>query len=336
MRDTPDADLLVVGGGVLGLSVAWQARSLGMTVCVLDVSMGAPSATPSSAGVLWPLEPLAADSPFRPWVEQALTLYPQFLQSLTETPEADCGYVRPGLLRLDARPQALEPGEEWAAPRWPGQAEAVQGAWVPQAARIDPPKMLACLRGRLLAAKVPILREQAVRVTDAAEVITATRRLRGQRVVMASGAWSLRGDADLVPVAGQMLHLRPHTPYRGPMLVEGEAYVVPLPNGDVLLGATLEERDYATQVTAWGLDWLLSQLPSFAKLIGPTALHWQWLGLRPRYARGQRPLIGRPEPGSRVAWANGAYRLGMTIAPAVAQQVAAWASGEEQALPLIR
>jgi glycine oxidase len=211
----------------------------------------------------------------------------------------------------------------------------VPGGWVAQAARVDPVKLLACLRDSLHTAGVPILAEQALRVTDKAEVITATQRMRGQRVVMASGAWAIQSAVDLHPVAGQMLHLRPHTPYRGPMLVEGDAYVVPLPNGDVLLGATLEERGYASRVTAAGLDWLMSQRPSFADHVGPADVLWQWLGLRPRYAQGARPLIGQQAAGARVAWAGGAYRLGMTIAPAVAQQVSAWAAGNVAELPLI-
>lgn len=329
------ADLIVIGGGVLGLSVAWRAQQRGLRVCVVDASMGAPSATPSSAGVLWPLEPLAADSPFRRWVQQSLALYPAFLSSLTQAPQADCGFVRPGLLRFDAQPDALEVGEEWAAPSWPGQTAPVEGAWVAQAARIDPPKLLSCLRRNLREAGVSILPERALELRDEGEVLTASSRLRAAHVVMATGAWPMRNAGDLSPVAGQMQHLRPQTPYQGPMLVDGDAYLVPLPSGDVLLGATLEQRGYAAKVTEVAKDWLQQRLSLFAEHLGPSQVQWQWLGLRPCYAQGQRPLIGQLEPGSRLAWASGAYRLGMTIAPAVAEQVSAWAASESAALPLI-
>ncbi|MGB1557734.1 MAG: FAD-dependent oxidoreductase, partial [Oceanococcaceae bacterium] len=112
--------------------MAWHARQRGLDVLVLDAAF-AGAATPASAGVLWPLEALQPDSPYWPWLEEALPLWADWPQRVGLASEA-VGFTHPGLLRLDARPGELRRGERWREAR----ESCPEGAWVEQARRISP------------------------------------------------------------------------------------------------------------------------------------------------------------------------------------------------------
>jgi glycine oxidase len=168
----------------------------------------------------------------------------------------------------------------------------------------------------------PDVARPAVRLAD------GTRR-EARAVLLAAGAWS-RGIDGLLPappvrpIKGQMLSLR-QLPEEGLALryvVRGpRAYLVPKPDGRLVVGATSEERGLDTTVTAGGVYRILEAAVEVVPGVEEMPLVETWAGLRPA-SRDHRPLLGRsPHPG--VVYATGHYRHGILLAPVTADEVAA-------------
>jgi glycine oxidase len=155
------------------------------------------------------------------------------------------------------------------------------------------------------------------------EVVFANERLRAEQVVLAAGAWSGQlADVRVHPVKGQLLHLRTRVgaaPLAGRIIRTPRCYVVPRPDGRVVIGATSEEKGFDTSVDAGAVHRLLEAawevLPDVWELEFVQVL----AGLRPA-TPDNRPLIGRA--GERVIHATGHYRNGILLAPLTAQRVA--------------
>lgn len=312
------------------MSVAWHARQRGLDVLVLDAAF-AGAATPASAGVLWPLEALQPDSPYWPWLEEALPLWADWPQRAGLASEA-VGFTHPGLLRLDAHPGELRRGERWREAR----ESCPAGGWVEQARRISPADWQQALRGALQDMGVGLMhgRLQALPSSSVAEV---GEGVAFGRMVLATGAWPIAGmpaGLKLCPVRGQMLELELQRPWEGPVLHDGEVYLLPVSGTCAWLGATLETVGYEATVSSAARTQLEESASRIRQIVGPWVVRKQWAGLRPRAGVGEAPVVGCLRTHPHIAMANGLYRLGLSVSPAVGQKLAAWATAEAE-LPFI-
>ncbi len=351
-------DLAVVGGGVIGLACAWRAARRGLRVCVVERHEPGRGATQAAAGILGPdseAEPAAAA--LAELGRRSLELWPGFAAELEQTTGCDVGFERSGTLAvaldrgelealererdtlaklgLEARRltadecRALEPG---LAPTCAG------GLLVPHEAQVDPRRLVAALLEAAAAAKVEL--RAGVRV---ARPLVSSGRVRGvelargdrleaERVLLAAGAWT--GTDGLAPrplpvrpVKGQALRLRAAVGARPAvrMIRSERVYVVPRAAGEVVVGATVEERGFDTAVTAGGVLELLREacrvLPGLAEL----ELVEVAAGLRPA-SPDNGPLVG--ETGLEgLLVASGHYRNGILLAPVTAEAVAEFLTG---------
>jgi glycine oxidase len=337
-------DLLVLGGGIIGLSVGWRAAQRGLDVAVLE--RDAADATPSgasyvAAGMLAPVA--EADPSERQVLELGLrsaALWPAFAAELQGLSGIDVGYRTCGTLLVAHDPdsaqalereRALREAMGLTAPRLlGGAARALEGALAPGVRlaldladdhAVDPRAVVGALRGVLgervqFRAAVVDLRSGEV-VLDGGEIV------RGERIVVAAGAWSgaLAGVA-VRPVKGQLLRLRDPA---GPGLVERVlrfegGYLVPRPDGRYVLGATSEERGFDVAVTAGGAYELLRD----AALVVPGVLELEIeeliAGLRPG-TPDNAPIVGPHPLLDGVLLATGHHRGGVLMAPATAELV---------------
>jgi glycine oxidase len=205
-------------------------------------------------------------------------------------------------------PSAARAAEPGLAPRIAGAIDA------PGEAQVDPVAVVEALRIALDHAGVEV-RQQDVRSLD---------ELDAEQVVLAAGAWSSEiADVRVHPVKGQLLHLRTRdgaAPLAGRIVRTPRCYVVPRPDGRVVVGATSEEKGFDTSVDAGAVHRLLEAawevLPDVWELEFVEVI----AGLRPG-TPDNRPLIGRAS--ERVVHATGHYRNGILLAPLTAQRVAA-------------
>jgi glycine oxidase len=348
-------DAVIVGGGAIGLSCAWRAAQRGARVAVVERSRPPAGATRVAAGMLAPVGELAFGEPeLLKMTLAAAELYPGFVSELEEASGVSAGYRRDGALhvaldrdeaaelrRVHELQRSLGLGAEWLPPRGcrelePGLTPSLNGGvHAPEEGSVDPRALVAALLGALEAEGVELLTGSGVEAAllDGERVVGVRTEvgdeLRAATVVLATGAWS--GQATWLPeparppvrpVKGQILELRVRdgAPPCRRIVASERVYLVPRPDGRLIVGATVEEQGFDTAVTAGGVHELLREayrlLPDVAEmeLVEATA------GLRPG-TPDNLPLVG-PSPIDGLLWATGHYRNGILLAPLTANAVA--------------
>ncbi|KUN86569.1 glycine oxidase [Streptomyces bungoensis] len=345
------SDVLVIGGGIIGLVTAWRAGQRGLATAVVDPEPGGGAAR-VAAGML------AAVTELHYGEETLLALnlesarrYPDFVSELTELTGHDLGYRRCGTLAvaLDADDRAslrelhalqqrsgLE--SEWLSGRdcrrlEPMLAPGVRGGLrVDGDHQIDPRRLAAALVAaceragvvfhRAWAERLDVVRDRAAGVTTA----DGTALTAGQ-VVLAAGSLSgrLAGVPEAVlppvrPVKGQVLRLtvpRRCAPFLSRTVravVRGShVYLVPRENGELVVGATSEELGWDTTVTAGGVYELLRDAHELVPGITELPLTETRAGLRPG-SPDNAPLLG-PSGLDGLLLATGHYRNGVLLTP---------------------
>jgi glycine oxidase len=330
----------VVGGGIVGLAVAWRARRHGLSVVVLDRRELGAGTSRVAAGMLAPVA--EADAGERALLELGLRSaerWPAFAAQLGEVSGVDVGYRPCGTLMLardrdDA--EALE-RERDLRERFGLRVQRL----LPSAARRLEPALAPALRSAL---HLPddhavdprrVCQALARAARDAGAVLRPgvgaddLATLPAEQVVVAAGPWSgaFGEEARVRPVKGQSLRLRDPS---GPGLLDrvvrwGQptpGYLVPRGDGRYVLGATSEERGFDTAVTAGGLHELLRDASELVPGVLELEIEEHIAGLRPG-TPDNAPIIGRSRADPRVVWATGHYRNGVLLAPVTADLVLA-------------
>lgn len=338
-------DVVVVGGGVIGLACAHEAARRGLSVVVAERDSVGAGASGVAAGMLAPVtEAEFGEERLLGMSIEARRRWPAFAAGLgldgslredgalvvaADRDDAEELQRLHGLqerLGLDARwlgPRALRRLEPGLSPRVSGGIEA------PGDASVDPSEVVAALAGALReeggelreGANVESLAREDGRVTG---VVIGEEQIRAGSVVLAAGAWSGGlGAGPVRPVKGQLLELavRPGRPAPIERVVRTpRCYLVPRDGGRVILGATVEEQGFDTTVTAEGVFDLLENAREVLPDVGELELVRARAGLRPG-TPDNLPLVGAgPEPGLVLATGHG--RNGILHAPLAAELVA--------------
>jgi len=346
-------DAVVVGGGVIGLGIAWRAAQAGLTVTVVDQAPGR-GASWAAAGMLAPVtEVHYGEDELLALNLASAARWPGFAAEVEEASGRPVGY-RPGgtlavardaddnaaledlyqfqlshgldVQRLRSREcRQLEPGLH---PGIRGGVLAAGDHQVDNRALVQA-LLVACERAgaRLVAGRVAELATRGDRVTGV--VLAGGETLPAGTVVLAAGCWSgslggLAAEAlpPVRPVKGQLLYLR--GPASEPVCsgnVRGlEVYVVPRGDGRVVVGATVEEQGFDTRVTAGAVHDLLRAAMELLPDVAELELVETVVGLRPG-SPDNAPMLGPAGPEGLVV-ATGHYRNGILLAPVTAETVA--------------
>ncbi|WBP91776.1 glycine oxidase ThiO [Kitasatospora cathayae] len=361
------ADVLVIGGGVIGLAVAWRAAQRGLrNVIVVDPCHGG-GAAGVAAGMLAPVTELQyGEEPLLHLGMASNQRYESFAAELTEASGGlDTGYRRCGtiavaldsddreeLRELHAFHQRLGLDSSWLTGREarklePMLAPGVRGGLhVADDHQVDPRRLLTALVTACERAGVLLHRAEAVELLVDGDRATGARlstheTVTADRIVLAAGPHSHRlpglpeGALPAIrPVKGQVLRLQIPDAYR-PFLsrnvravVRGQhLYLVPRENGELVVGATTEEQGYDTTVTAGGVYELLRDAHELVPGITELPLAETAAGLRPG-SPDNAPLLGPTSLPGLVA-ATGHYRNGVLLTPVTADLLADYlANGE--------
>ncbi|WP_329179738.1 glycine oxidase ThiO [Streptomyces sp. NBC_01477] len=364
---TCNHDVLIVGGGIIGLVTAWRAAQRGLRTAVADPAPGG-GAAHVAAGMLAAVTELQ-------YGEQTLldlnlasaARYPDFVAELTEATGLGTGYRPCGTLAvaLDADDRAqlrdlhafqssLGLEAHWLSGRdcrrlEPMLAPGVRGGLrIDGDHQVDPRRLAAALLRAAELAGVAFLRSAVVRVECAAGRVTGAVLADGTtvaagRTVLAAGSGSGRIaglPADVLPpvrpVKGQILRLRippAHAPFLSRTVraaVRGShVYLVPREDGELVLGATSEESGWDTTVTAGGVYELLRDAHELVPGITELPLTEALAGLRPG-SPDNAPLLGRTALDGLLL-ATGHHRNGVLLTPVtgdVMAEVLTSATGE--------
>ena len=304
-RGAAAREVIVIGAGAIGLSIAWRTAQRGMDTLVLDAERPAHGATGVAAGMLAPVtEADFGEEALIALNLASLMLWPAFAADLQRITGIDCGYRESGALtvavdrdddellrRLHAYQRSLGLDAQWLSARdcrriEPGLAPRVAGGILAAHDRQVSPRPLARALARALEAAGGELRagRRAVRLAPReggwSVELAGGECLEAGSVVVAAGAES--GGLDGIPeharvpvrpVKGQILRLRARPPVALParrVIRTPEVYAVPRDDGELVIGATVEERGWDRSVTAGGVLELLRRayeaLPGIAEL----------------------------------------------------------------------
>ncbi|HKG65445.1 MAG TPA: glycine oxidase ThiO [Solirubrobacteraceae bacterium] len=346
-------DVVVVGGGPIGLACAWRAARRGLRSAVIDD--GEPGAWHVAAGMLAPV----AEAEFgeRELLELGLRsarLFEDFCAELAEATGSDPGLRASGTLVVARDADEAEALDRLIAFREtlglrverlrPSQARRAEPALAPTVRlaldvagdhSIDPRRLVAALRGA-----VELRRGRAARLRVEDDRVTGVELEDGSTVaagavVVAAGVHAARlgmperARVPVRPVKGQVLRLRdPRGPGLVTRVIRGEqAYLVPRGDGRYVLGATMEERGWDTAATAGGVYELIRDMSEVVPGVLELEIEELEAGLRPA-TPDNLPAIGRGALEGLV-WAVGHHRNGILLTPVTAELVADALAGDE-------
>lgn len=325
-------DVVVIGGGVIGLAVAWRCAGRGLRVRVHDPDPGA-GASHAAAGMLAPVgESIFGEQALTGLLIESARRWPGFAAELTGATRLDLGYRSDGSLTValtaddlaeaerlwsyhlglglrvtPLRPSALREREAALSPRVRG------GAFAPDDHQVDPRRVVTALRAALELAGVTVVAGTVARMSD----VDA-----GVVVVAAGGGTAALTGVPVRPVKGQILRLRAARPafrhvIRG--YADGrQVYLVPRADGEVVVGATMEERaDPAVTAGA-----VLELLRAATDLV-PELTEYEVVEALVRHRPAtpdNAPALGVIRPGVLVA--AGHHRHGVLLTPVTADLIA--------------
>jgi glycine oxidase len=346
------ADVIIVGGGVIGLMIARSLGQKGLDVALIERGELGTEASYAAGGILGPQAEANRADEFFELASQSRNLYPDLARELLDETGIDIELDTNGTLYL----AFTEADEVEVARRYEWQTRAglpINRLTVAEARQIEPviaedvgsvlhfPGDIQVDNRRLLTALIAANKQLGVQLltgigVDSIEiaagrisgVITSQGRLSTRRVVLAAGAWtSLISAADdtslprvrIEPVRGQMVCLQTSPRIARHVLYSPRGYVVPRRDGRVLAGSTTEEVGFAKEVTARGVAQILNHALEIAPGLASALLIGTWAGFRPR-AEDHLPVLG-PCDINGLFYATGHYRNGILLAPISARLI---------------
>lgn len=337
------ADVIVVGGGLVGLAVAAGAASRGATVHLFGESRSG-EASAAGAGMLAPAaegDELHDDAVMR-FAVSGRDLFPSYLEMLRDRTGIDVPLDRSGILEVafDREPDTVPRGSEWLDARAlralePTIGRAAGALLHPDDGSVDNVILLQALRRFARGFPGVTLVAERARSLDTSRprprVSTAAgEAVEGAHVVLAGGAWvgqlaGLPRPIPVRPVRGQMLSLGAsslrHVTYGG------GGYLVPRAGGRTLVGATMEEVGFDSATTPEALQSLTAVAARLSPPLASAPLLSHWAGLRP-ITPDRHPILGPDPDVPSLLYACGHGRNGILLAPITGETIGAMLAGE--------
>lgn len=342
-------DVVIVGGGVIGCSIAYYLAKAGRSVVVLEQGEIGGAASSAAAGMLTPFAEDPQDSPLRDFAMKSLGLYPDLASTLLGESGVDIEFAPLPLLMIapddDAaaslRPRADE--QSGFEPKWldPGAVRSLEPMLTG--------KITGALRsvgqGHVNARRLVIAFRRAATAygarffefTGVEGLVVTGRRVAGVRaggetmaagvVVVAAGAWTGSFAAQVgtplpvKPIRGQIVALLPQGPSLRHICFLGHRYICPKLDGSLLVGSTQEDAGFDDSTTVEGVAGLLQLATSIVPTLKDARIVDSWAGLRPGTSDGL-PLLGPVRDLEGVIVASGHFRRGILLAPVTGMAVA--------------
>jgi glycine oxidase len=331
-------DVLIVGGGVIGLTTAYYLAKEGVSVVLLDQGELGRQASWAGAGIIPPGNSRQAKSPVDLLRARSSEMYPMLSQELRERTGIDNGYVVCGGLEIadgdddmpvDAWQQEGIEFQEWDAAQLHRQIPhfgptLAKAYYLPRMAQVRNPRHLKALIAACRLMSVNLQPNCAargfVRKGDRiAAIETSAGLLSAGTFLLAAGAWTdpllkeVGYQPGVRPIRGQIALLQTETGW-GPILLQGKRYLVPRLDGRVLVGSTEEDAGFDARPTAGAIRELLAFAVGLVPELADATLERCWAGLRPGSPDGL-PFIGNVAGYRNLFIAAGHFRTGIQLSP---------------------
>jgi len=357
--------VVILGGGIIGLSSALAAAGRGFSVTVVEAGRPGGQASGAAAGMLAPYtENPDGPDPFFALCLRSLRMYPGWLDEIGEASGRKIELHRSGSLAVavnEADVLPLTARMAWQNRHGAG-AELVGASelrrlepllspeigtalHIPEESHVYAPALVEALEAACRRRGVGIAAQagRTVRLNlhaDGVEVGTEhAGSFTGDRLVVCTGAWTGLLERELGiplpvhPIRGQICAYPLPVGLVRRIVVSPQAYWTAKSNGTLVCGASEDVAGFDASVTERGIARLVRWGPKVFPILRDLEPVHRWAGLRPGTLDG-RPLIGRLRHAPRVLIAAGHYRNGILLAPVTGAAVAALLAGEAPPVPL--
>ncbi len=352
--------VLVIGGGIIGNSVAWRLARAGIDVTIVERGRAGQEASWAAAGMIAPQAEAEGPGPFLRFCVQAKKTFEALLHELISESGVDPEYdVASGVLYLALnendraelatrakwqREAGLEvdeiSGERARAISPAVSPKAIYALYMPNENRVENRQLTQAFLNAALRAGAKLLEDSRVEAIETRGGKFAGLRLQDGHLleadgaVNAAGSWAslIRGaEADNVrlhPVRGQIVCFQARPNLVGPSIFSLRGYAVPRRDGRVLAGSTRETARYSKDVTLEGMESIVRAAKDMLPSLGGLRFREAWAGLRPA-THDLLPVLGPSPTIAGLYYATGHYRSGILLAAITGKLVASMITGRE-------
>lgn len=342
--------VLVIGAGIVGCTVAHQLARSGARVQVIEMRQPGQGATRASAGILAPYIEGHESAALRSLGGRSLDLYDDFVARLITDSGHDVIYQRNGTFEMAMDAAGVErlrgllsalPKEgvaaRWVTPREfadyePLASPAALGAlWIATHGFVGVTSVTLASAAAAQKFGARFTNETgAIRIFSSADgrvgVEAGGATLNADRVVLAAGSWSSQVTVDgaapvpVRPIRGQLIQLQAEPGAMQRVIWGPHGYLVPWPDGSVLVGSTVEDVGFDERHTEEGVRSLRAAAASLVPSLANAPMLGVRTGLRPR-GPDDLPILGRSAVVPGLIYATAHYRNGVMLTPLTVQLV---------------
>ena len=342
-------NIVVIGGGVIGMLTARELSLAGYQVCIVEKGATGQESSWAGGGIVSPLYPWRYPDPVSALANWGQAYYPELVAEIEAETNLDTELIKSGLLLLDIDDKSK--AEQWAK-KWQSNLQVIdkkeifhleknlsasrvkheQAIWMPDVYQVRNPRFVAVLKQYLIKQGVKIIENEEVedfmvKNSQISGVVTSSGEIKADKVLVAGGAWTsnllkkLNFSLNIEPVKGQMLLFKAEPGLLNSIVLTQDRYLIPRKDGRILVGSTLEYSDFDKTTTAEAKNALLSEAIDILPDLEKFEIEHHWAGLRPGSTDGIPYICAHP--GLQGLFVNsGHFRNGIVLGAASARLMA--------------
>lgn len=337
-------DAIVVGGGVIGGSIAYNLAKRGSKVLLLEKDQLASKSSGAAAGMLGAQAELEGDSPLFPLAKRSREMFPHIAKELQEVSGVDIEFVNKGMFKvalsneeasqlkniIDIQRNAGEEAEWFSTEELqkvePLLANEIKGGiYIPKDGQVSAPQLSKAFfqSAAVLGAEIKEFTAVHSFIFEKKKVIgveTDDGNFYCENIIVANGAWSRQLleksglELTVYPVKGECFFVKTHKPLLEKTIFSHGCYLVPKSGGRILVGATVKPHSFDRKVSLEGIATLMEKAKKLLPVIAEAEWEKAWAGTRPQTADGLPYISEHPEYHGLFI-ATGHFRNGILLSP---------------------
>ena len=342
------SDILIVGGGIIGMLTARELSLAGMKVTIIERGEAGHESSWAGGGIISPLYPWRYSDPVSALAKWGQAFYLNLIEEINSETGLDAELIQNGLLMLD---DEQEKALAWAK-KWQSNLQLIdnkevyklepelsqslvmdkKAIWMPEVRQVRNPRLVKATKKYLLKQGVKFLEQTEVtgflkKANKVVGVTSSSGDISADKVLVAGGAWTdnllnhIGINTSVAPIKGQMILFKTEPGKIKRITLSQDRYVIPRQDGRVLVGSTLEHTGFDKTTTTDAREELMQEAYRIIPALKEAEVEHHWAGLRPGSTNGI-PYICPVQDIEGLYINAGHYRNGVVLGPASARLAA--------------